>query len=103
MKTKDRQPNNPKRIFVIKYYIKQHLEKCMDSYNPGYSLWYCGITNDPNERKKEHKYPDFFKYWDAFTMTDAHKIEIEISQLGMTNNQKGGVHKGSKYIYVFKM
>ncbi len=104
MITNYRKPNDPKKIGSIKYLIFKHLRACVKTDSPLYSLWYCGITNDPANREIQHKNPKFIKYFDANTMNDAQIIERDMSIWGMVNSpEKGEARKGSKYVYVFKM
>jgi hypothetical protein len=108
MKSENRTPNNPDIIKRIKSSIKLHVKKSMGTDNPRLSLWYCGITNDIDRRKSEHKLKKgniaFWKYFDAETMNDAQIIETDMSILGMSNaTNKGRAHKGSKNVYVFKL
>ena len=89
--------------------IKAHTQKHAKLINADHSLWYCGITNDPDARNKGHKSankeePYAWKEWNAKSRRIAEAIETYChNTLKMKDKDtKGGSAEDSKYIYVYK-
>jgi len=74
-----------------------------------YENWYCGITNNPDARKRVHKNknnetPAFWKSFNARSVRIALALETYFHKKGMLDtDDKGGYDKNtSKYIYIYK-
>ena len=91
----------------IKTQFTKHIKKSMDSENPKYKYWYCGITNNTIKRKMQHHriFP-LLKHWkviEAENMLEANSVEAFFSKKGTSNRpSKNGANESSKYVYLFR-
>jgi len=84
--------------------IKQAIEKKVkNAKKVDYSIWYIGITEDPDRRKREHedegKNTKFWIQWKADTETIARNVEEYFIDKGMKGGTGGG--ENPTYVYVF--
>lgn len=68
-----------------------------------YSLWYIGVTDNPDERKAQHANEgsnvSLWQQWKTNSEQDGRDIEKYFLDLGMKGGQGGGGRAG--YVYVF--
>ena len=80
----------------------------MNSENPRFNLWYCGVTNYENRRKAEHNLKHglvgHWKYLDAKNKIEANSVERYFSEKGTVNSPNPfGLKENSKWVYIFKI
>ncbi len=70
---------------------------------PNYSNWYCGVTEDPDTRKKEHEGEGesvtYWLQWKADSEKDAREIEDYFHEKKMKGAGGGGKHP--TWVYIF--
>ncbi len=64
-----------------------------------YSVWYIGITDNPDRRKVEHKNPNTWHSWKADSEEDARSIEKYFLDKEMKGDTGGGHNPTFVYIY----
>lgn len=68
-----------------------------------YSIWIIGITDNPEERKEQHKNEgkdvQFWLEWKAESETDARDIEKYFLNKGMNGGTGGGIKP--IFVYIF--
>ena len=88
--------------------IKVKVEKVsIDGQHPPlsqkYPSWYIGITDDPDERKADHKSKgvdvSYWRSWPADSESIARRVERHFLDLGMRGDTGGG--KTPKYVYIY--
>lgn len=72
-----------------------------------FSDWYCGITNNTNIRKAQHKKTNGeIKHWIALkakNKTEANEIESYYNSKGTMNSSNiAGAKSNSTYVYIFR-
>lgn len=83
--------------------MKEIESRVMSESHKNYKLWTVGVTDNPDERKSQHKSEDknvdHWKHWDADSEDDAREIEGHFKDKGM----KGGVGGRGKadFVYIF--
>jgi len=84
---------------TIKKEIKTHMEE-----NGGvFSEWYSGITNEPEERLKQHKVTDGYITRNAGSKETAESIEDYLTNELGTKGGGGGGTPDSIYVYSYKI
>lgn len=83
--------------------IKQIDDRVQSAKTKKYSLWYCGITADPDTRKEQHENAGenvkHWKHWQADSEQDARDIEDHFHKKGMKGEGGGG--KNPTWVYIF--
>ncbi len=92
----------------IKSEFTKFIKKIMNSENPRMNGWYCGITNNEERRKTEHKNLKgkiiHWKCIDEDSMRKANEVEAYFSLKGTKNlSSPNGAVKSSWWIYVFNL
>lgn len=75
-----------------------------------YENWYCGITDDPEDREGQHKNDgkDFVRHFVALETGSkevARQVEVHFHNLGMKpgpESPEGGANENSRFVYVYK-
>lgn len=69
----------------------------------GYSTWRIGLTHAPEERRKEHGFPQSWLYWKTDSLTEAQEIErFFIHEMGMKGGTGGNLTPlYVTYVYIF--
>lgn len=108
----DKPPNPFNRRPILYKSAVQNLNNHMLCYTAGhkniiYSMWYCGITDNPFTRPKTHKRKfgniRYYHYVQLKNNEDAHKVEVYFNKKGTLNSTNmGGATEKSVYAYVFK-
>lgn len=92
----------------IKTQFTKHVKNAMNSDNPKFELWYCGITNNEKRREAEHNAKkgivEFWKCENAKKKDNANEIEQYYHFKGTKNSpHTHGAIETSKWVFIFKM
>ena len=80
---------------IIVYAIEAHVKHTGTKY----SAWTIGVTDNPEERRREHGNPTTWKQWNADTEQTARKVESHFHSQGMKGGT-GGLGNAD-YVYIF--
>ena len=64
-----------------------------------YSAWTIGVTDDPTERRRQHRNPPIWHQWNADTETTARNVETYFKSKGMKGGT-GGLGNAD-FVYIF--
>ena len=83
---------------------EQEIISSIEGYIKGrYSSWTTGVTDRPDERKREHKQDgkdvSYWHEWDASTESVARRIERDFINKGCKG--AGGGLGNANYVYIF--
>ena len=83
--------------------IANEIQSFIRYYGGNYSLWYVGITANPQNRFREHNLNtnDIKKYWDCGSEDNARNIERYFIDHGGCQGGTGGGYN-PRYVYVYK-
>jgi len=77
--------------------IKIAIERVRGSLS--YSSWTIGITDNPEQRKRQHGNPVAWHQWRADTEGIARRVEKYFLDKGMKGGPSGG--ESPNYVYIF--
>ena len=87
--------------------ITQAIIDRVEPSKANYSAWIIGLTHDPTERKQQHKSEgkstEYWKQWEADSLSDAQDIESYfINTKGMKGGTGGDLRaRKTVYVYIF--